>query len=1229
MSPAPRVVVVDANLGVRRAVARALSKAGYDVATASDGRKALVLIRANRPQVVLLHAELPDMSGSDVLRQIREDPELVGVSVAVVGPDDAASRTLEADDYIVRPIANGELVERVRSLLRRRELSDQQKLARLNRLYAVSSGINEAIVRTRQRQELYERACRIAVERGGLLMAWVGLAQPDGSLLPVASWGDDAGYLASITVWFTPELLGGRGPAGRAFRTRQPSCSNDIAADAETFASRAEALARGYRSCAAFPLTRGDRATGVFVVYSGTAGDFDTEELHLLGALAGNLSFADEAQHRDEERQRIERIQVREAQVLDRISSGATLADVLDRIARGVEEIIPGALGSILLLDPDGPRLRSGAAPNLPEAYNRAIDGALIGPATGSCGTAAYRAERVVVADVETDPLWADYRELAREHGLRACWATPVFDTASQVIATFAVYYREPRAPEAADLDFIDRTAHIVGIAIERDRRERELRESQSLLRVASRISRLGAWQVKVADGAITWSDEVRDIYDVPADYVPTAEGALEFFTPDSRLVIHEAFRACRNDGTPFDVESQVVTMQGRRLWVRSLGEAVRDIDGDIVRVQGALQDITERKQAEASVRSSEERFRLLSRATNDAIWDWTMADDVLWWNEGYEKLFGYHRDTADPTVGSWRAHLHPEDRDRVIQSVHAVVDNGGMDWSEEYRFRRSDGTYAYVMDRGHVIRDADGRAVRMIGGMTDISERRLAEEKLREQATLLDKAQDAILVRGLDHRVRYWNRSAERLYGWTAAEATGRLVTELIYRDATEFMAATAHVIAKGEWLGELEQVTKQGELLIVEARWTLVRGDDGATQSILAINTDITQRKRLEQQYLRAQRMESIGTLAGGIAHDINNVLAPVLMAIGVLRRDEHDQDRLEILSTIESSARRGADLVGQVLSFARGIGGRRIDVDLRDVLRDLAKLVRDTFPKNIDVESGVGPELWTIAADPTQIHQVLLNLCVNARDAMPHGGRLTIVAENVVLDERDAARSIEVKAGPYLRIDVTDSGEGIPKNLIEKIFDPFFTTKEIGKGTGLGLATSLAIVKSHGGFFRVASDVGVGTRFRLYLPAQRKTTADREAEAASSLPRGRGETILVVDDEAGVRQITKRALEAFGYRVLLAADGAEGLSLYNQHRPEIALVLTDMMMPMMDGPTMIHAIKAVNPDVRVICASGLAADGKVAEARAAGAMGFLPKPYTVETMLQVFRDALKERR
>lgn len=996
-----------------------------------------------------------------------------------------------------------------------------------------------------------------------------------------------------------------------------------------------------------------------------------------------------------------------------------------------------------------------------------------------------------------------------------------------------------------------------------------QLHRNQLLLKMAGRAARLGGWSFEVASQELIWSDEICAIHDLPAGFQPKLSEGIEMYLPDYRDLVTNTVARCLNEGTPFDFEAELFTASGRRIWVRAIGEAVRDAGGQITGFQGALQDITvqhahevERHalatQLSATLESmsdafftmdrnwvityvNEEMTRTVKRTREDMLnkrlWDvfpgtensrfhecyqravdtgkvatnvdyyeplgrWlelrshptkdgvavyfqdvtqkrhddeqlrllqscvermndivvvTEAEPivgdgprVLYVNEAFERHTGYQpheiigktprilqgpgtqRDVLDriraslerwepvreeilnytkqgeelwleldifPIVNGkgWNTHWISIERniterkraaealrqkDNLLKVGGRVGKVGGwtaaplvnaVEWSDEiftmldwprsslptlgeflsvfpadsraafkaaleacmehgtgfdreFQITTCAGELKWVRVAAEPARAEDGGVSGVHGALQDTTAMKQVEQRLREQAALLDKAQDAIWVLDLDGTVAFWNRSAERIYGWTADVALNQSARELLFNNPNVFDRCQQTVMEQGEWVGEIEHKTRDGKHLLLVSRWTLVRDESGQPRSILAINTDITQQKLLEQQFLRAQRMESIGTLAGGIAHDLNNVLAPIMMSIELLKDSLPDPDDQAVLKTIAVSARRGADMIRQVLSFARGVEGKRHEVRMADVLRDLDHILSETIPKNISIVSSVAPDLWQVQADPTQLQQVLMNLCVNARDAMPGGGRIAISAGNMLVDAHYAAMNIESQVGAYVKIEVEDNGSGIPPDIQERVFDPFFTTKPVGEGTGLGLATTMAIVKSHGGFMRMYSEVDKGTRFRIYLPADPNARLIQSSDARTAVPRGSGELIMVVDDEAAIREVTRQTLEAWGYRVIVASNGAQAVALYAQDIQGIALVLTDMMMPVMDGPATIQALRQINPLVRIIGASGISQNGKVAKAAGAGLEHFLPKPYTAEVVLRLIDTVLK---
>ncbi|MDZ8186790.1 MAG: response regulator [Nostoc sp. ChiSLP02] len=503
--------------------------------------------------------------------------------------------------------------------------------------------------------------------------------------------------------------------------------------------------------------------------------------------------------------------------------------------------------------------------------------------------------------------------------------------------------------------------------------------------------------------------------------------------------------------------------------------------------------------------------------------------------------------------------------------------------------------------------------------------ERKQTEQKIREQAALLDVATDAIFVRDLDDKILFWNKAAENLYGWKKEEAINKKARFLWQeKQLTQVQEALSILMKNNSWEGELQQKTKLGQEIVVESRWTLVREFNKQRQTILVVNTDITQKKQLEAQFLRAQRLESIGTLASGIAHDLNNVLAPILMTSQLLEAQAQDRRSLQLLPILTANAKRGANLVKQVLSFARGLEGDRTILQLKHLIIEIQQIIKETFPKSIEVFTQIPQNLWIVSGDATQLHQVLMNLCVNARDAMPNGGTLIISAENLLIDENFTKMHIDAKVGHHVVITVADEGIGIQPEILDRIFEPFFTTKEVGKGTGLGLSTVLGIIKSHGGFINVDSEVGKGSQFNVYLPAQdaTETIEDQQQE----LPPGQGELILIVDDEAAIRDVTKTSLESHNYKAITASDGIEAIALYAENREQISLVLTDLLMPSMDGITTIRTLQKINPDVKIIAVSGLNSADKIDAAYGIGIKAFLSKPYTANQLLQTISTVKK---
>jgi PAS domain S-box-containing protein len=668
-----------------------------------------------------------------------------------------------------------------------------------------------------------------------------------------------------------------------------------------------------------------------------------------------------------------------------------------------------------------------------------------------------------------------------------------------------------------------------------------------------------------------------------------------------------------RDTGQESECEASVHTTFGRDVWL-----SCRFVPFEYRGEQHLLVhfiDITAEKQAQEYLEQSEKELRALFGAMTDVVF---VLDEqgryIRIAPTNPANLYGPPKELLGKNVSDI---LPKQEADLVMEKIRECLEGGKQV------------IYEYHLEIGDRMIWFEGR-VSPLGESSvffiarDITERKQAEAKTEEQAKLLELASDAIIVGGLDDVVHFWNSGAAQLYGWSSDEAVGKKITDLIYRTTEEFEKARTAATNDGSWFGELRQRTKTGKDIVVNSRWTLVRDDSGAPKSVLVINSDITAKKQLESQLLRAQRLESIGTLAGGIAHDLNNALGPILLGIEVIRNHVTDTRSRQLLESMEGSAKRGADMVKQILAFAKGFSGEFGILNLKHIVSEAQKIIRETFPKNIELDVHIAGNLWNILGDATQLHQLLINLCVNARDAMPTGGRLTITAENFTVDETYAQMHSGLKAGPHALLKVVDTGAGIPKDIMEKIFDPFFTTKDPGKGTGLGLSTVATIVRGHSGAVDVYSEPGHGTTFRILLPglpdAESKAHVDR-----SEMPRGNGEMLLVVDDEITLREMTKQTLEMFGYTVLTAADGTEAVTQFIGHKGKVAAVITDMAMPVMDGEATIRALRRIDPNVGIIATSGQ--HDTISEnvvARLAITRSLL-KPFTAEQLLRMVSEVL----
>ncbi len=646
---------------------------------------------------------------------------------------------------------------------------------------------------------------------------------------------------------------------------------------------------------------------------------------------------------------------------------------------------------------------------------------------------------------------------------------------------------------------------------------------------------------------------------------------------------------------------------------------------------------IAERRQNELVLRQVAEERLYLARAVASTtesivITDPNQIDNpIIYVNPAFTRITGYE---AQDAIGRNCRFLQGADTDRqVVAQIRAAIAEQREIKTTILNYRKDGQQFWNELKIAPVFSGAK-ELLYFVGIAEDITdrvrvedERQQAEQKIREQAALLDVTTDAIFVQDLSRKISFWNPGAERLYGYQSAEALGKDATVLLHPEkAIQLEQAQKTVLEQGKWHSELNLIHRSGKKLVVESRWTFVKDEHHNPKFILVVSTDITEKKQLEAQFLHAQRMESIGTLASGITHDLNNILTPILAASQLLlmKTSRDDAKQRQLLDMIQTSANRGATLIKQVLSFARGVEGKRSLLQVRHLIAEIRQIIQETFPKAIDVHLDLASDLWLVTGDATHLHQVLMNLCVNARDAMPKGGTLSLIAENLWIDQAYARMNLDAQVGSYIVVTVADTGTGIEPEVLDRIFEPFFTTKDLGKGTGLGLSTVLGIIKGHGGFITVSSTIGEGTQFKVYLPATK--SEELPLTQVEEFAIGQGELILVVDDEANIREISQTVLETYQYRVLTAIDGIDAIAHYADHKREIDLVLIDLMMPVMDGATTIRALRKLNPQVKIVAVSGLVPSVQM-PALGSEIQAFLPKPYTAKELLTCIQSVLKK--
>ncbi|MGE0151245.1 MAG: PAS domain S-box protein [Reyranellaceae bacterium] len=938
-----------------------------------------------------------------------------------------------------------------------------------------------------------------------------------------------------------------------------------------------------------------------------------------------------------------------ERRVLARIAAGAPLPTVLRELALAVEaQAQTPLLACIQLLDESGRRLTCGAAPSLPPSYVEAIEGLEIGPAAGSCGTAAWRGEPVYVADIAGDPLWRDFRHLALPHGLRACWSTPIKTPDNRLLGVFAVYSGAPRLPTRHETEAIGLMAQTAALAIERQRSDQALREREADLARVQQIGKVGGVEVDLRDGFRNRrSPEYLLIHGLPPEAANETheDWVARIHSEDRERTEREFKNAVAGEVRDYYSEYRIVRPSDQQVrWIAVKARIERDARGKAQRLVGAHIDITDLRRAERALQESEERFRLIADSAPVPMWVSELDGSRAFANIAYCDFLGVTY--AQALTFDWRTRLHPEDLPRILQE-QIEGESSRQPFSLEARYRRGDGEWRWIRSQSQPRWGVHGEHVGFIGVAYDITEAKLAEQELRQRnETLADQvarrtrerdrlwnvSQDLLLVIDLSGAWLSVNPAWQRTLGWSESELLGGALPAL---EHPEDRPAEARAGAQFSLVGRPARF--ECRFRHKDGSWRWISWTTASADGLLyGVGRDVTAEKQAqaslratEEQLRQAQKMEAVGQLTGGIAHDFNNILTGIIGGLDIVGRRiaaGRYEDVRRFVEPVVASAHRAAGLTHRLLAFSRRQSLDPRPIDVNALIGSMEELLRRSLGEQIVIRLAFEPELWTAEADANQLESALLNLAINARDAMAGGGTLTVETANVQIAPSFAFVQDPVEAGEYVVIAVRDTGTGMDQSVVERAFDPFFTTKPIGQGTGLGLSMVYGFAKQSRGHVAISSAVDQGTTVKVYLPRHRGAAAGSDEPSPAAASRARdGDTVLVVEDEAAVRLLVVEVLNDLGYLVLEAKDGQSAMAIVDSGR-RIDLLVTDVGLPIMNGRQLAEFARARRPGLKVLFMTGYAEQAAIRSKFVGQGMDMIAKPFAMEALTARVREMIE---
>ncbi len=702
---------------------------------------------------------------------------------------------------------------------------------------------------------------------------------------------------------------------------------------------------------------------------------------------------------------------------------------------------------------------------------------------------------------------------------------------------------------------------------------------------------------------------------------------AFDLIAPEDAERAREGLKATLETGMVQDLEYNMLRRDGSTFVAELNASVVADSEGAPYAFAADVRDITERRRVENALRASEEKYRELVENINDAIYT-IDADGILTYvSPAVETMLGYR---PSELIGrKFTEHMFEEDVDRALGGMHRVM-RGQLQpniarartRSGELRWMRASSRPVYV----------DGKPAGIQGVLTDVTERRKAEERANFLGSITERLRDAVIVTDADFKIVYVNKAAEDLFGYSAKEMSGKYSIVLAADSGAGAVERAVETAKSGRvWEGTFACRRKDGSMFLNELRISPLEDDTGRITHFVGTQRDVTDKSRLEQEYRQAQKMEAVGKMAGGMAHDFNNVLTAIIGYSELLLQScEPGSTMREDVEQIGRTAKRAAELTRRLLSFSRKEAMQVSPVDLTTLVKDLDGMIRRLMGEPIDYVSHLSPDLKRMNADAGQIEQVVMNLAVNARDAMAYGGRLTIRTDDIVLDEEFCRDKPNLEPGHYVMLEVADTGTGMDADVKEHIFEPFYTTKEVGKGSGLGLSVVYGVVNQHDGCIEVESEPGEGTTVRVYFPAASTAAAvESPEEPEEPSTKGDGKRVLLVEDQEEVRKLAKRALTNSGFVVLPAVDAASALEVFERERRELDVVFSDVVLPDRSGFELADEMRAKDPEVPILLTSGYSDQELPWSEIGERGYFFLEKPYDLGAMVRAVGRCLATRR